>query len=122
MRARKTYGIGWFVECRFRARKSRRLGSKGVALGYYGLALRAECLLSLVLLIVCSLSTVCAATPGQGQIVTHPSLDVKLFASEPDIVDPVALTFDETGKMYVVEMRDYPLGIGPDHKPGGTIR
>jgi putative membrane-bound dehydrogenase-like protein len=122
MRARKTCGIGWFLGCPFRARKPRGLCSEGVALGYYGLALRAECLLTLVLLIVCSLSTVWGATPGQGQIVTHPSLDVKLFASEPDIVDPVALTFDETVKMYVVEMRDYPLGMGPDHKPGGTIR
>src|SRR2546423_13846660 len=63
-----------------------------------------------------------ASIPGQGKIVAHPSLEVKLFASEPDVVDPVALTFDENGKMYVVEMRDYPLGIGPEHKPGGTIR
>jgi putative membrane-bound dehydrogenase-like protein len=45
-----------------------------------------------------------------------------LFASEPDIVDPVGLTFDEDGRVYVVEMRDYPYGFGPDRKPGGTIR
>ncbi len=49
-------------------------------------------------------------------------LEITLFAAEPNVVDPVALTFDEKGKMYVVEMRDYPLGIGPEHKPGGTVR
>src|SRR5205809_7584505 len=89
--------------------------SEGVGLEYYSVALWADVLLTLLLIMVGP--TICAAIPGQGQIVTHPSLDVKLFASEPDIVDPVALTFDETGKMYVVEMRDYPLGIGSEHKP-----
>lgn len=47
---------------------------------------------------------------------------MSLFAREPQVVDPVALTFDERGRCYVVEMRDYPLGIGPDHRPGGAIR
>ncbi len=50
------------------------------------------------------------------------SLEISLFASEPDVVDPVALTFDESGRMYVVEMRDYPYGFGPERKPGGTVR
>ncbi len=45
-----------------------------------------------------------------------------IFAREPDVTDPVALTWDEEGRMYVVEMRDYPYGIGPEHKPGGVIR
>lgn len=52
----------------------------------------------------------------------HPALEMKLFASEPDIVDPVALTFDEQGNIYVVEMRDYPQGVGPERKPGSTVR
>ncbi|MEO6183268.1 MAG: PVC-type heme-binding CxxCH protein [Verrucomicrobiota bacterium] len=51
-----------------------------------------------------------------------PALEISLFAAEPDVVDPVGLTFDEDGRIYVVEMRDYPLGMGPEHKPGGTIR
>ena len=50
------------------------------------------------------------------------SLEISLFAAEPDVVDPVALTFDESGRMYVVEMRDYPYGFGPQRKPGGTVR
>ena len=52
----------------------------------------------------------------------HPALEMSLWASEPEVVDPVALTWDETGRMYVVEMRDYPYGFGPNHQPGGTIR
>ena len=55
-------------------------------------------------------------------IELHPGLEMTLFASEPDIVDPVALTFDEDGRVFVVEMRDYPYGFGADRKPGGTIR
>lgn len=50
------------------------------------------------------------------------SLAVSLFAREPDVVDPVAMCFDAAGRLYVVEMRDYPLGIPPDNQPGGTIR
>jgi putative membrane-bound dehydrogenase-like protein len=52
----------------------------------------------------------------------HPGLVMTRFVAEPDIVDPVALTFDEDGRMYVVEMRDYPLGIGSEHRTGGTVR
>ena len=33
---------------------------------------------------------------------------VELAASEPDVIDPVALAFDERGRMYVVENRGYP--------------
>src|SRR5437016_5765019 len=60
------------------------------------------------------------AEPGNYQL--HPELEMTLFAREPDVVSPVALTWDEGGRMYVVEMRDYPYGFGPERKPGGTIR
>ncbi len=35
-------------------------------------------------------------------------LRLELAASEPAVVDPVGLTFDADGRMYVVEMGDYP--------------
>src|SRR3954454_13458098 len=44
------------------------------------------------------------------QIVVDPSLKVELVASEPNITSPVAVRFDEDGRMWVVEMRDYPTG------------
>src|SRR2546425_1124948 len=64
-----------------------------------------------------------AAAPAEpGTYELHQALEMSLFAREPDVVDPVALTWDEEGRIYVVEMRDYPYGFGPDRKPGGTIR
>jgi putative membrane-bound dehydrogenase-like protein len=60
------------------------------------------------------------AAPASYQL--HPALEMSLYAREPDVVSPVALTFDEAGRCYVVEMRDYPYGFGPQRKPGGTIR
>ncbi|MDQ3625026.1 MAG: cytochrome C, partial [Verrucomicrobiota bacterium] len=33
---------------------------------------------------------------------------VELAAAEPNVVDPVAMAFDENGRLFVAEMRDYP--------------
>lgn len=38
----------------------------------------------------------------------HENFEVKLFASEPHIQDPVNVVFDEKGIAYAVEMPDYP--------------
>ncbi|MFO0931029.1 MAG: PVC-type heme-binding CxxCH protein, partial [Gemmataceae bacterium] len=35
---------------------------------------------------------------------------VELVAAEPNVVDPVAMTFDERGRLFVCEMRGYPNG------------
>ena len=35
---------------------------------------------------------------------------VELVASEPDVIDPVAMAFDEDGRLFVAEMRGYPNG------------
>ncbi|MEO7317438.1 MAG: PVC-type heme-binding CxxCH protein, partial [Chthoniobacteraceae bacterium] len=37
----------------------------------------------------------------------RPGFRIELMAAEPLIVDPVAMAFDENGRLYVVEMRDY---------------
>ncbi len=39
--------------------------------------------------------------------VVRPGFHLELMATEPLVVDPVALAFDETGRLYVAEMRDY---------------
>ncbi|NNE92471.1 MAG: c-type cytochrome [Verrucomicrobiales bacterium] len=36
-----------------------------------------------------------------------PGYKLELVAHEPDVVDPIAMAFDETGAMFVVEMRGY---------------
>jgi len=43
---------------------------------------------------------------------------VEIFAAEPNILDPVALAFDEQGQAYVVEMPDYPLEAEPGKGKG----
>ena len=37
----------------------------------------------------------------------RPGFRVELMAAEPLVVDPVAMAFDEDGRLFVVEMRDY---------------
>ncbi|HET6407497.1 MAG TPA: PVC-type heme-binding CxxCH protein, partial [Chthoniobacteraceae bacterium] len=37
----------------------------------------------------------------------RPGFRLELMASEPMVIDPVAMAFDEDGKLYVVEMADY---------------
>ena len=37
---------------------------------------------------------------------------IEVFASEPMILDPVAMEFDEHGRVFVVEMPGYPLDVG----------
>ena len=41
----------------------------------------------------------------------QPGFEAQVYASEPHVVDPVDLVFDEFGNAYAVEMLDYP------HKP-----
>lgn len=36
--------------------------------------------------------------------------EIDLVASEPDVIDPVAMAFDEEGRIFVAEMRGYPNG------------
>lgn len=62
------------------------------------------------------------ADSGLGTLEHHSDIEVTLFAQEPMVIDPVALAFAAPGEAYVVEMRDYPYGIGPDRRPGGRIR
>ncbi len=47
----------------------------------------------------------------------------ELVASEPDVVDPVAMCFDARGRMFVCEMRGYPNGgVGTGMESRGRIR
>ncbi|MDB6174322.1 MAG: hypothetical protein JWL59_3633 [Chthoniobacteraceae bacterium] len=77
-----------------------------------------------------------AAAPARGAVESAPlsPLDslkkihvrngygVELVASEPLTMDPVAIDWDGTGRMWVVEMADYPLGMDGKGKSGGRVR
>jgi len=56
------------------------------------------------------------------QFHVAPGLRIELVAAEPEIESPVAMAFDEDGKLWVVEMRDYPNGPAPGQPPQGRIR
>jgi putative membrane-bound dehydrogenase-like protein len=62
-----------------------------------------------------------ASPLSPGEAVKHFQLDpacrIELAAAEPEVVDPVDIRFDEDGRMWVVEMRDYPHGPPPG-EPG----
>lgn len=58
-------------------------------------------------------------TPGEERAMLHladPDLVVELVAAEPAVDSPVALAWDASGRMYVAQMSDYPLGPS-----GGSI-
>jgi len=44
--------------------------------------------------------------------------DLQLFAAEPDVIKPIFMAWDERGRAWVVEARDYPHGLVADSKPG----
>ncbi len=54
--------------------------------------------------------------------VTADDVRIELAAAEPDVVDPVEIRFDEYGRMWVVELRDYPQGPAAGQPPESRIR
>ncbi len=51
----------------------------------------------------------------------EPGLRIEVVAAEPLVVNPVAIAFDEQGRMYVAENRGYPTGPGEGKPPVGII-
>lgn len=49
-------------------------------------------------------------------------LATELVAHEPQVIDPVAMRFDERGRIWVVEMGDYPHGPPQGSQPQSRIR
>src|SRR5690554_68684 len=43
---------------------------------------------------------------------------VELFAAEPDIINPVSMTWDEKGRLWVIETVDYPNTVRDDKSEG----
>src|SRR5947199_5571998 len=47
--------------------------------------------------------------------------EVKLFAAEPLVVNPVAMTIDERGRVWVIECFEYPSRTPPGKMPRDRI-
>jgi putative membrane-bound dehydrogenase-like protein len=62
-------------------------------------------------------------SPKQSLQAIHvrPGFKVDLVAAEPLVQDPIAFEWGADGKLWVVEMGDYPLGIDGKGKPGGKV-
>src|SRR5262245_53550896 len=52
----------------------------------------------------------------------RPGFKVELMACEPAVMDPIAFAFGPDGKLWVVEMGDYPLGVDGKDKKGGRVK
>jgi len=51
-----------------------------------------------------------------------PGYRIELMAAEPLVLDPVAFEWDASGRLWVAEMADYPLGLDGNGQHGGRIR
>ncbi len=65
-----------------------------------------------------------AKSPQESLAAMHPrpGFKVDLAASEPLTKSPIAFEWGADGKLWVVEMGDYPLGLDGKGKPGGIVR
>lgn len=57
---------------------------------------------------------------GMQEFELHPDCQMELAAAEPLVVDPITVRFDGRGRMWVVEMRDYPTLESP--RPTSRIK
>ena len=51
-----------------------------------------------------------------------PDLRLVLFAGEPDIAKPIFMAWDERGRLWVAETRDYPHDVKPDGLGNDSIK
>ena len=51
-----------------------------------------------------------------------PDLRLVLFAGEPDIAKPIFMAWDERGRLWVAETRDYPHDVKPDGMGNDSIK
>jgi putative membrane-bound dehydrogenase-like protein len=63
-----------------------------------------------------------APAESQKQILLPPGFEARLFACEPEVVNPVAMTWDERGRLWVLELYEYPKGAPAGTKPRDRIK
>src|SRR6185295_2794961 len=73
-------------------------------------------------LLTCDQSPPLPPEKSVAAIKVHPGFKVELVASEPLVEAPIGFEWGADGKLWVVEMVDYPLGVDNKGKPGGRVR
>lgn len=58
------------------------------------------------------------AAASQKLIQVPAGFELQLFASEPDIVNPIAMAWDEKGRLWVIETVDYPNSVRDEEGVG----
>jgi putative membrane-bound dehydrogenase-like protein len=63
-------------------------------------------------------------TPAESlkRLQVPPGWEVKLVAAEPDVINPIAFTIDERGRIWVVECFEYPKRTPKGSKPRDRIK
>ena len=59
---------------------------------------------------------------SQERTQVAPDLRLQLFAVDPDISKPIFLAWDERGRLWIAEARDYPHDVKPDGLGTDTIK
>ena len=69
-----------------------------------------------------------ASTPAlspeeaQDKFTVPQGFEVRLFAAEPEVVNPVAMTWDERGRLWVLELYEYPRGAAKGERGRDRIK
>ena len=63
-----------------------------------------------------------SAAEALGSFQVAEGFRLEVAASEPQVTDPIAVAFDENGRLYVAEMRGYPFDPPPGGGLAGRIR
>jgi putative membrane-bound dehydrogenase-like protein len=63
-----------------------------------------------------------APAEAQKHFKVPEGFEVRLFAAEPDVINPVAMSFDEKGRLWVVELYEYPYERPKDQTRKGRDR
>ena len=59
---------------------------------------------------------------AQKRFTVPPGFEVRLFAAEPDIANPVAMSWDDRGRLWVLELYEYPMGAPEGATPRDRIK
>jgi len=63
-----------------------------------------------------------AASESMKLIQNPVDFELKLFASEPDIINPIAMSWDHRGRLWVIESVDYPNSFADGGKGNDKIK